>query len=257
MITETLFLRHRLIAQLFRNYYKIAGISTIKIEMQTFANLVKAEIVQRTGANLNVGAIIATNNGCVVVGSTRYGEGDVELREEMFDILGTIALVEKTIPTEGAIVTFVPPTVTDANAVKAKTVERASGTLDESFSKIYSENAVALLWDTTASLSPGGVVEVSSPSLRGVMEIVEGMIEKEGVLLFSIGIDASPATATGEGIEGVMLLTDETGGSGRMSISHKYTTEKTESGGTAYYITSDYRLTSGNTVYIGGKYADQ
>lgn len=246
VVTETLFLRHRLIAQLYRLYKGIVGVSTIKVEMQSFADMVKADIVQRTGADVQVGAIVATNHGIVVISSVIHTAGDLNITAP-HDMLGA-AVVNRVLGTCGEMLTYLYTTPV-ATLGKADKVEHTGGYMEDVVQT--AESALAVVWEATP-IAVMGMLEVETPTLQGVMEFAE-RYPREGLVVLRVDLEGEPSLTEGAGMDGFMVLTDETEGTGSMAISHKYKTE-TESGGTAYYITSNYHKTSGNTVYIGGKY---
>ena len=285
-LTETLFMRHRLMTQLYRNYFKTEGTIFI-IPPTMFGKLVHAEKVERiTGMDT-----IATDTiGDYTVTYAVIPKGTLALCIRAVD--SRLAVAEHTIPSEselwlkhlinGLAVTTegVPIEGVDLFRIVSKGLANTTeGTPMEGF-VLFSMAVDNGCLASTTGIGREGILPPFGITVSGSADVSTYLIATypEGAVLMGVSFGSSNfAVATeGSGAKGIMLLTlvgdgdsafadgseaegiasTEVKPFGRMDVSHIYSTEENAAGGITYYITSDYHMKSDGTVYIGGNYAE-
>lgn len=277
-------MRHRLMTQLYRNYFKTEGTILI-IPPTMFGWLVHADNVERI---MGMDTLATDTIGDYTVTYAVIPQGTIALCIRAVD--SRLAVAEHTIPSESEIwfkhlieglaaTTDGVPTEGEGflSLICNGLANPTNGTAREgialmalpvgdchlsSTTGIGKEGILPLCIDVGGSAYvttyligeyPEGVVLINLSDLCGLAESTEGS-GAEGIMLLPLSAYGDPSTAYGRKTEGI--ASTEVNTLGRMNVSHIYTTEENTAGGITYYITSDYHTEIDGTVYIGGNYAE-
>lgn len=284
-LTETLFMRHRLMTQLYRSYFKAEGTAFI-MPPTMFGLLVHAENVERI---MGMDTLSTDTIGDYTVTYAVIPKGTLAFCIRAVD--SRLAVAEHTIPSESelwlkylinglaATTEGVPTEGADFLSLICKGLANTTeGTAREGFAllpMLVDDGCLA----STNGIGREGILPLCI-DVGGAAYVTTYLIGTypEGAVLMGVSFGSSNfAVATeGSGAKGIMLLTlvgdgdsafadgseaegiasTEVKPFGRMDVSHSYTTEENAAGGITYYITSDYHMESDGTVYIGGNYAE-
>ena len=274
--------------QLYRNYFKTEGTIFI-IPTTMFGKLVHAENVERitgmdTLATATIGdytVIYAVVPQGVIAMKIRAVDSRLDTAEHTIPseseiwfkhLIDGLATTNEGVPTEGeSFLSLICKGLANATEGTARegivllSMEVDDGCLNAT-NGIGREGILPPLGITVSgsadvstylvAMYTEGTVLISLPlGMRGYASTAEGS-EAEGIAPISIYICANGPLNAADGNATEGIASTEVKPLGRMIVSHSYSTEENEAGGTTYYITSDYHTESDGTVYIGGNYAE-